>query len=114
MVQGSSATGEKYKPSGTSLPPPRTPFPSVSMGAGADETLEHRALMQLLGSSIEHKGRREDNQPDKRTQQNKFAYGKVDPHEAGHEGGKIGGHAGGIASGKGSAKEQYEEDEPAE
>ncbi|KAL4956637.1 hypothetical protein BDW69DRAFT_181413 [Aspergillus filifer] len=75
MVQGSSATGEKYKPS-------------------------------------EHKGRREDNQPDRRTQQSQFAYGKVDPHEAGHEGGKVGGHAGGVASGKGSAKQT--EDEPEE
>ncbi|KAI9374318.1 hypothetical protein BJX61DRAFT_540866 [Aspergillus egyptiacus] len=72
MVQGSSATGEKYKPK-------------------------------------EHGGRREDNQPDKRTQQSGFAYGKVDPHEAGHEGGKIGGAAGGRASGKGSAKGQQEE-----
>ncbi|RDW93950.1 uncharacterized protein DSM5745_01272 [Aspergillus mulundensis] len=84
MVQGSTATGEKYKPT-------------------------------------EHKGRREDNQPDKRTQQNQFAYGKVDPHEAGHEGGKVGGHAGGVASGKGSAskynqqgQEQLEDEEPEE
>ncbi|KAL4979638.1 hypothetical protein BDW66DRAFT_126890 [Aspergillus desertorum] len=82
MVQGSTATGEKYKPS-------------------------------------EHGGRREDNQPDKRTQQHKFAYGKVDPHQAGHEGGKVGGHAGGVASGRGSAskhnqqgQEQLEDEEP--
>ncbi|CEN61745.1 hypothetical protein BJX68DRAFT_262339 [Aspergillus pseudodeflectus] len=74
MVQGSTATGEKYKPS-------------------------------------EHGGRREDNKPDKRTQQNQFAYGKVDPHQAGHEGGKVGGSAGGHASGRGSAKGQQDEPE---
>ncbi|KAL2857076.1 hypothetical protein BJY01DRAFT_202731 [Aspergillus pseudoustus] len=74
MVQGSTATGEKYKPS-------------------------------------EHGGRREDKQPDKRTQQSQFAYGKVDPHSAGHEGGKMGGAAGGHASGRGSAKGQQDQPE---
>ncbi|EAW11110.1 uncharacterized protein ACLA_067480 [Aspergillus clavatus NRRL 1] len=44
----------------------------------------------------EHGGRREDGQPDKRTQQSQFAYGKVDPQKAGQEGGRVGG----IASGK--------------
>ncbi|KAL4811046.1 hypothetical protein BDV18DRAFT_155657 [Aspergillus unguis] len=82
MVQGSSATGEKYKPSGTA--PFAGPF-----------TFD----FDIDTPDIEHKGRREDNQPDKRTQQHKFAYGKVDPHQAGHEGGKIGGQAGGLAGG---------------
>ncbi|KAL3465448.1 hypothetical protein BJX64DRAFT_252437 [Aspergillus heterothallicus] len=72
MVQGSTATGEKYKPS-------------------------------------EHGGRREDDKPDKRTQQSQFAYGKVDPHQAGQQGGKIGGAAGGQASGKGSTKGMQDE-----
>lgn len=35
----------------------------------------------------EHDGLRQDGQPDKRTQQSEFAYGKVDPHEAGKKGG---------------------------
>ncbi|KAL4878797.1 hypothetical protein BJY04DRAFT_195093 [Aspergillus karnatakaensis] len=74
MVQGSTATGEKYKPK-------------------------------------EHGGRREDDKVDKRTQQSEFAYGKVDPHEAGQKGGQIGGAAGGHASGKGSAKAQQDEPE---
>ncbi|KAK5945732.1 hypothetical protein PMZ80_002940 [Knufia obscura] len=37
----------------------------------------------------EHDGLRKDGQPDERMQQDSFAYGKVDPHEAG----KMGGHA---------------------
>ncbi|KAL4796615.1 hypothetical protein BDV19DRAFT_388121 [Aspergillus venezuelensis] len=102
MVQGSSATGEKYKPSGMS---------SLNPWSGQwFESIEHTALTQP--PIAEHKGRREDNQPDRRTQQSQFAYGKVDPREAGHEGGKVGGHAGGVASGKGSAKQM--EDEPEE
>ncbi|KAE8365329.1 hypothetical protein BDV27DRAFT_105491 [Aspergillus caelatus] len=47
----------------------------------------------------EHGGLREDGQPDKRTQQTEFAYGKVDPTEAGQEGGSVGGT---TSQGKGS------------
>ncbi|KAF4976490.1 hypothetical protein F66182_17481 [Fusarium sp. NRRL 66182] len=47
----------------------------------------------------EHGGKREDGQPDKRTQQTEFAYGKVDPHKAGQQGGSTSG-AGGSASGE--------------
>jgi len=48
----------------------------------------------------EHDGVREDGQPDKRTQQTEFAYGKVDPHEAGQQGGSItGGSSGSSGSG---------------
>ncbi|RAL06911.1 uncharacterized protein BO97DRAFT_409358 [Aspergillus homomorphus CBS 101889] len=54
----------------------------------------------------EHGGLREDGQPDKRTQQSQFAYGKVDPHKAGQEGGSIGGQATGSHSG-GSAKGEF-------
>ncbi|KAF7589028.1 hypothetical protein BBP40_004855 [Aspergillus hancockii] len=52
----------------------------------------------------EHSGLREDGQPDKRTQQSEFAYGKVDPTQAGQEGGSLGGRASGGATsqGKGS------------
>ncbi|KAK5073609.1 hypothetical protein LTS08_002292 [Lithohypha guttulata] len=35
----------------------------------------------------EHDGLRKDGQPDKRVQQDSFAHGKVDPHEAGKKGG---------------------------
>ncbi|KAE8136775.1 hypothetical protein BDV38DRAFT_283713 [Aspergillus pseudotamarii] len=47
----------------------------------------------------EHGGRREDGQPDKRTQQTEFAYDKVDPTEAGQKRGSVGGT---ISQGKGS------------
>ncbi|PCG92603.1 Hypothetical protein PENO1_019740 [Penicillium occitanis (nom. inval.)] len=47
----------------------------------------------------EHGGKREDGQPDKRTQQSEFAYGKVDPHQAGQQGGSTTG-AGGSAPGE--------------
>lgn len=46
----------------------------------------------------EHDGLRKDGQPDTRMQQDSFAYGKVDPHDAGKEGGQTGGSAGGQAS----------------
>ncbi|KAH6995350.1 hypothetical protein EDB80DRAFT_897519 [Ilyonectria destructans] len=36
----------------------------------------------------EHGGLREDGEPDKRVGTGEFAYGKVDPTEAGHQGGK--------------------------
>lgn len=53
----------------------------------------------MLIKSIEHGGKREDGQPDKRTQQSEFAYGKVDPHQAGQQGGSTTG-AGGSAPGE--------------
>ncbi|KAI1610048.1 hypothetical protein EDD37DRAFT_653466 [Exophiala viscosa] len=46
----------------------------------------------------EHDGLRQDGQPDKRTQQTEFAYGKVDPVEAG----KQGGHSSGGSASDGS------------
>ncbi|KAH7024385.1 uncharacterized protein B0I36DRAFT_352626 [Microdochium trichocladiopsis] len=39
----------------------------------------------------EHGGLREDGQPDRRVGTGEFAYGKVDPHEAGEKGGKLSG-----------------------
>jgi hypothetical protein len=56
----------------------------------------------------EHDGLREDGQPDKRTQQTEFAYGKVDPQDAGQQGGSTGGSTGGTTSGSGgSGKGQF-------
>ena len=54
---------------------------------------------------IEHDGLRKDGQPDKRTQQDSFAYGKVDPVEAGQKGGQTGGQASGSSSGGSSSGE---------
>lgn len=53
----------------------------------------------MLISFTEHGGKREDGQPDKRTQQYEFAYGKIDPHKAGQQGGSTTG-AGGSAPGE--------------
>ncbi|KAJ9625334.1 uncharacterized protein PV06_07566 [Exophiala oligosperma] len=39
----------------------------------------------------EHDGLRKDGQPDQRVQQDSFAHGKVDPHEAGKKGGQSSG-----------------------
>ncbi|KAH7121990.1 hypothetical protein B0J13DRAFT_566771 [Dactylonectria estremocensis] len=58
----------------------------------------------------EHGGLREDGQPDKRVGTGEFAYGKVDPHEAGAQGGKTTGTSDEDAStGKsgGSAKGEF-------
>ena len=44
------------------------------------------------------------------TSPTEFAYGKVDPHEAGQEGGKTGGSAGGSASGSGGQYKPTEND----
>lgn len=63
---------DKYKPSGIFLISP--PYPVY---------LSFPAPNQIT----EHGGKREDGQPDKRTQQSEFAYGKVDPHKAGQQGG---------------------------
>jgi general stress protein YciG len=47
---------------------------------------------------IEHDGLRKDGQPDQRVQQDSFAYGKVDPHEAGKKGGQTSGTDSGSSS----------------
>ena len=44
-------------------------------------------------------GLRKDGQPDQRMQQDSFAYGKVDPVEAGKQGGQSGGSTGGSTTG---------------
>lgn len=41
----------------------------------------------MLINSTEHGGKREDGQPDKRTQQSEFAYGKVNSHKASQQDG---------------------------
>ncbi|KAK5452053.1 hypothetical protein LTS15_007776 [Exophiala xenobiotica] len=53
----------------------------------------------------EHDGLRKDGQPDQRVQQDSFAYGKVDPHEAGKKGGETSG-TGSSSSGEGSENPQ--------
>lgn len=52
---------------------------------------------------VEHGGVREDGQPDKRTQQTEFAYGKVDPSEAGREGGSATGNPTSSSGGSGGS-----------
>ncbi|EXJ68388.1 uncharacterized protein A1O5_08180 [Cladophialophora psammophila CBS 110553] len=55
----------------------------------------HDALAELNTNSpfprAEHDGLRKDGQPDQRVNQQGFAYGKVDPHEAGKKGGQSSG-----------------------
>ncbi|KIW15001.1 hypothetical protein PV08_07788 [Exophiala spinifera] len=54
----------------------------------------------------EHDGLRKDGQPDQRVQQDSFAHGKVDPHEAGKKGGQSSGGSGGNSgSGTGGGSE---------
>ncbi|KAL6252971.1 hypothetical protein RBB50_000690 [Rhinocladiella similis] len=47
----------------------------------------------------EHDGLRKDGQPDQRVQQDSFAHGKVDPHEAGKKGGQSSGGSDGSSGG---------------
>ncbi|KIW53938.1 hypothetical protein PV05_06345 [Exophiala xenobiotica] len=47
----------------------------------------------------EHDGLRKDGQPDQRVQQDSFAHGKVDPHEAGKKGGQSSGSSGTSSGG---------------
>ncbi|KAG6028760.1 hypothetical protein E4U41_000594 [Claviceps citrina] len=49
----------------------------------------------------ENDGLKQDNTPDKRVGTGEFAYGKVDPHEAGAEGGRVSGSGGGGGGGGG-------------
>lgn len=56
------------------------------------------SLSILLTSSLEHDGLRKDGQPDQRVQQDQFAHGKVDPHEAGKQGGSASGGSGDSGS----------------
>lgn len=46
----------------------------------------------------EHDGLKQDGTPDKRMEQTEFAYGKVDPHEAGKQGGHSTGGTGSSES----------------
>ncbi|KAK5100590.1 hypothetical protein LTS08_005341 [Lithohypha guttulata] len=60
----------------------------------------------------ENDGLRKDGQPDKRMQQDEFAYGKVDPVEAGKQGGHSSGGSGDASddstgSSGGSGKGQF-------
>jgi hypothetical protein len=53
----------------------------------------------LIEGLQENDGLRQDGQPDKRTQQTEFAYGKVDPQDAGQQGGSTTG-SGSTSEGK--------------
>ncbi|KAG5970013.1 hypothetical protein E4U55_001877 [Claviceps digitariae] len=58
----------------------------------------------------EHDGLKQDGTPDKRVGTGEFAYGKVDPHEAGAEGGKTSGTGSGGSSTSSDSQDSGEGD----